>query len=239
MLFTCCLQLPLHSQCLPPVLPLFHLNYIPTWPTFFLLCVNRFFVKGGTPTFIVLAKASSFCQQFLTGRKVKWPWSRQTSNPGLGGPLTTLSGLCSLSLNDLNRSNVKQKNREAGMCLRKEEETLWTAEISRNFNSQKKRKTSIGNTDGLYFPVLKDLAFILCKCALCDVTMSTLQLNKLFMLLAHQRLWMNKTISIQVSWITDLLYVDVWKIPASVWIMNFKSYKLEATQSKLCIKQTK
>lgn len=32
---------------------------------------KRFFVKAGTPTFIVLVKGSSFCKQFLTGKKVK------------------------------------------------------------------------------------------------------------------------------------------------------------------------
>lgn len=32
---------------------------------------RRFFVKGGTPTFIVLVKASTFCKQFITGKKVK------------------------------------------------------------------------------------------------------------------------------------------------------------------------
>ncbi|XP_075872069.1 tetratricopeptide repeat protein 4 [Nelusetta ayraudi] len=32
---------------------------------------QRFFVKAGTPSFIVLVKGSSFCKQFLTGKKVK------------------------------------------------------------------------------------------------------------------------------------------------------------------------
>lgn len=32
---------------------------------------KRFFVKAGTPSFIVLVKGSSFCKQFLTGKKVK------------------------------------------------------------------------------------------------------------------------------------------------------------------------
>lgn len=83
------------------------------------LRVHRFFVKGGTPTFIVLAKDSTFCKQFLTGKKVKWLRCQtldqrvssddsQDSNVAEKISRRPTSRSHSLSLNTTNRGNVKE-----------------------------------------------------------------------------------------------------------------------------------
>lgn len=45
--------------------------------TLFSVCpcsVNRFFVKAGSPSFIILVKGSPFCTQFLIGKKIHGLW---------------------------------------------------------------------------------------------------------------------------------------------------------------------
>lgn len=42
--------------------------------------LNRFFVKEGTPSFIILVKGSTFSKQFSTGKKIRRLWGRRTPN---------------------------------------------------------------------------------------------------------------------------------------------------------------
>uniref|UniRef100_A0A3Q3N7D1 Cns1/TTC4 wheel domain-containing protein n=1 Tax=Labrus bergylta TaxID=56723 RepID=A0A3Q3N7D1_9LABR len=65
-----------HPQNLQVCFPLTYFFDTHGHPSFtscllFLFLVNRFFVKGGTPSFIVVVNGSPFTKQFLTGKKTQ------------------------------------------------------------------------------------------------------------------------------------------------------------------------